>query len=847
MASAAAAILLFYAFIGIVSAVLMVWIALEMVAVLVGTRVGLAGYLIRYTERDIKFLLLLLRGLWLRRGPTYRLKLEPSEAPGLVRILNELASRLNIPPPDIMYLEMNAGAWVELTGLRRDLGRAHVGVGYDLLAGLTEQEVEAVMAHELVHAKMVIRVFKRWLNAGLFRASNVMRQVSGTVHGYRKAKKKYFIAEFVLGTGHGLTRWCARMVATYSRQDEFDADRGAAELCGSAALGSALQKLSALEPKLGRLPWNERVAQIQSPEGLSHWLLNELSLPASGPQEEDSARLANQYSTHPSEHDRIAALPTAGRPLRESPPGIGLLANPDAIAQRLVGEIERQQQKLEEKDQREVQRWMRKIRRSQPVRVRPLQLPGLLFGILVVFMAMGAVAADNGLAGLVTLAGGIPLAVLLYRWGGHRDRHQLPVPDFSLLKAAWTNDLEAKDIEVGQKEIEQRLREKLATIPKKKRQIAFLVGEAYNALGRCEYLPAHVASRLCLDLDKNSTEAALAVAIAAAAFHQGPQSNQRLNYLMKTTRLRTPSLAWGSAWAYVLKGEWMAVEALLLEKVKKQPDEPTFLTLLALAQSRRGKLQSAIGRLRRVGELQPGSLEPAKLLIQLLLDRGDIQEAARQIQPMEAMADQDRELQFSMIRLHLLRKEFSQAESWEARFTAQALPGHRLIDLAKLFESARKDDRATDYYQRALEGGHFPEALLGLARLDLRSKNKALARIHILGALDVTKPLGKKAHSAFEMFPASIGLLLGLEETTPNCQAWLVRLVGGAAGGPLAQRTLVIFAREIGEAQGYMLTLAQAMEPGKPPPSLAGVEAILGTQDMQPVYPVRPGIQYVYN
>ena len=48
------------------------------------------------------------------------------------------------------------------------------------------------------------------------------------------------------GVFDALTARAARLVATYSRQDEFAADRGAAEVCGSAACRSALGRLEAL-------------------------------------------------------------------------------------------------------------------------------------------------------------------------------------------------------------------------------------------------------------------------------------------------------------------------------------------------------------------------------------------------------------------------------------------------------------------------------------------------------------------------------------------------------------------------------------------------------------------------
>ncbi len=54
---------------------------------------------------------------------------------------------------------MNAIAWVKLKGYRKGSGKTTLGIGYDLLAGLPEAEVEAVLAHEMVHARLVQRGF----------------------------------------------------------------------------------------------------------------------------------------------------------------------------------------------------------------------------------------------------------------------------------------------------------------------------------------------------------------------------------------------------------------------------------------------------------------------------------------------------------------------------------------------------------------------------------------------------------------------------------------------------------------------------------------------------------------
>src|SRR5207247_735490 len=124
-----------------------------------------------------------------------------------------------------------------------------------------------------------------------------------------------------------LTRLAARQVAAYSRQDEFLADLGAAELCGSGPIRSALSKLEELSRISARLPWNERISQLQSDAGFSRWLVSEFSSAKAAPSLEASEHVFDRYATHPSLCDRLNALPPPGLPsLVSSAPAIGLLA-----------------------------------------------------------------------------------------------------------------------------------------------------------------------------------------------------------------------------------------------------------------------------------------------------------------------------------------------------------------------------------------------------------------------------------------------------------------------------------------------------------------------------------------
>jgi len=90
------------------------------------------------------------------------------------------------------------------------------------------------------HARLVQRGFSRWLKKGLARLSQVTTELSACAAAYRQADARSDLAETTMRVFDALTRRAARLVATYSRQDEFAADRGAVELCAAGAVRSAL-------------------------------------------------------------------------------------------------------------------------------------------------------------------------------------------------------------------------------------------------------------------------------------------------------------------------------------------------------------------------------------------------------------------------------------------------------------------------------------------------------------------------------------------------------------------------------------------------------------------------------
>ncbi|HEY9248148.1 MAG TPA: M48 family metallopeptidase, partial [Rariglobus sp.] len=241
--SACGMIALCYVFSLVAMTVLVFFLAVELVIVVALLRFGLVGLIAPVIERHGGLLTLFARSLWLRKGKQGRMPLNREEAPRLFSMLDSLAGRLGIAVPREVVVEMNVGAWVELRGWRQGSKATRLGIGYDLLVGLTESEVEAVLAHEMAHARLVRRGLRTWLGEGFARIATLTNQLSARQEAFRRAKKSFVTGEACLACSDACTRVAAKLVAAYSRQDEFEADLGAAQLCGSASLRSSLGKL----------------------------------------------------------------------------------------------------------------------------------------------------------------------------------------------------------------------------------------------------------------------------------------------------------------------------------------------------------------------------------------------------------------------------------------------------------------------------------------------------------------------------------------------------------------------------------------------------------------------------
>lgn len=841
--SACAMIALCYLFSLVAMTVLVLFLAVELVIFVALLRFGMIGIITPVMERHGGLLTLFARSLWLRKGEQGRVPLNREEAPRLFSMLDSLAGRLGIAVPREVVVEMNVGAWVELRGWRQGSKATRLGIGYDLLVGLTETEVEAVLAHEMAHARLVRRGLRTWLGGGFARIATLTNQLSARQEAFRRAKKSFITGEACLACADACTRVAAKLVAAYSRQDEFEADLGAAHLCGSASLRSSLGKLHSLSTGTARLGWHERMAKLQQGDGYAAWLLEELSAEASATGSASDEVATDPYSTHPSIPDRLAALPPADGPAPVSPPAIGLIVNADALAGRIIGEIERIATVQETRDDKELRNLARKIRSGAAT--RHLQMLAMFILIGSLFFGVFAFLDRFNPWILLSALAGIGGGVWLYRFGRYRITFPLAIPAFGQIQEGLEAIRSYTDLGAEEKTIEVRLKEAAASHPGKK-AVAFYQKQAFAALASCNYLEAHVAGRLGLVIDAKSVPCALAFLIAAGSLRQNELVGKNLFFLRQQTGLRTPDTLWGAAWSLYLADDWSSAEALLSDLLKSRPEEVTFHLLLSSCAANRGKRQTALAHARSAVELAPADLDAIKLLLNQLLDCGYLREAIERVEQLPATLLEHSSLRLTRIRLHLLRRDFEGAHSLEAPMLQEAATDAALrLQLAASHEGMRRHDRAWELYEEVTRIGHYPEALVGLGRLSNRRGQRDDARRHLLSALNTKLPVGPKAVPPLAFFSAVIAELGNLRGPGIPCKAWILTFTDGEVAGPLANLAFVIFGRNENEAIADMKTLADAIIPENALKT-DHIQLRLAPNDRQPVGAVIPGVQGVW-
>ncbi|HEY5900416.1 MAG TPA: protease HtpX [Burkholderiales bacterium] len=202
----------------------------------------------------------------------------------LVQTVHKLADAAHIGRPEVAIYEGPANAFA--TGAFRN--SALVAVSTGLLESMSKEEVEAVLGHEITHVSngdmVTLTLIQGVLNTFVFFLSRVVGFIvdKAVFRTERGVGPGFYITMIVCQILFGIA--ASAIVAWFSRQREFRADRGSANLLGTPRpMIAALSRLGGLHT--GGLPDSVKAFGISS-----------------------DSRLAQMFATHPPIEVRIAAL-----------------------------------------------------------------------------------------------------------------------------------------------------------------------------------------------------------------------------------------------------------------------------------------------------------------------------------------------------------------------------------------------------------------------------------------------------------------------------------------------------------------------------------------------------------
>ena len=209
----------------------------------------------------------------------------------IVQTVHNFALKAGIGMPEVGIYEGEPNAFA--TGAFKN--SALVAVSTGLLQGMTREEVEAVIGHEVAHVAngdmVTMTLIQGVMNTFVVFLSRLIgyavdsflrkgddRESSGPGIGY-------YVSTIVLDILLGFV--AAIIVAWFSRQREFRADAGAADMMGSSLpMQHALARLGGMHP--GEMPKNMAAMGI-------------------------AGGIGKLFSTHPPIEERIAALQSRGK------------------------------------------------------------------------------------------------------------------------------------------------------------------------------------------------------------------------------------------------------------------------------------------------------------------------------------------------------------------------------------------------------------------------------------------------------------------------------------------------------------------------------------------------------
>ncbi len=208
----------------------------------------------------------------------------------IVDTVRKFADQAGIGMPEVGIYEGEPNAFA--TGAFKN--SALVAVSTGLLRGMAREEVEAVIGHEVAHVAngdmVTMALIQGVMNTFVVFASRI---IGSLVDGFLRRDSEssgpgigYYVTTIVLDILFGFL--AGIVVAWFSRQREFRADRGAAQLMGQPnSMINALARLGGMHAEGAEMPKNLAAMGI-------------------------AGGIGKLFSTHPPMEERIAALRALG-------------------------------------------------------------------------------------------------------------------------------------------------------------------------------------------------------------------------------------------------------------------------------------------------------------------------------------------------------------------------------------------------------------------------------------------------------------------------------------------------------------------------------------------------------
>ena len=204
----------------------------------------------------------------------------------IVDTVRRLADKAGIQMPEVGIYEGEPNAFA--TGAFKN--SALVAVSTGLLRGMTREEIEAVLGHEMAHVAngdmVTMALIQGVMNTFVVFASRV---IGSLVDGFLRRGNDssgpgigYYVTTVVLDILFGFL--AGIVVAWFSRQREFRADRGSAQLMGQPnSMIAALARMGGMHAEGQQMPKNLAAMGI-------------------------AGSIGKLFATHPPMEERIAAL-----------------------------------------------------------------------------------------------------------------------------------------------------------------------------------------------------------------------------------------------------------------------------------------------------------------------------------------------------------------------------------------------------------------------------------------------------------------------------------------------------------------------------------------------------------